>query len=160
MNRRHGERLFDAARVVDVDARPADLLSMKYRTVTTSLTEFIEAPFYLAPISVAVVAEDGREFYAVNRAHDPARADPWVVENVLAKLPPVGGPSWMSREQIAERLRAFAAGDERPEFWAYFADYDWVLFCWLHGGRMVDMPAHYPKFCMDVNLPRPEGRSF
>lgn len=37
-----------------------------------------------------------------------------------------------------------------PEFWAYFADYDWVLFCWLLGGRMIDIPDGWPMFCMDL----------
>lgn len=38
---------------------------------------------------------------------------------------------------------------EKPEFWAYFADYDWVVLCQLFG-RMVDLPGQWPMFCMDV----------
>lgn len=36
-----------------------------------------------------------------------------------------------------------------PEFWAYFADYDWVVFCWIFG-RMIDLPPNFPKFCLDL----------
>lgn len=114
-------------------------------------TEFIEAPFHLDPVSIALVCDDGREFYAINAEADHSRADPWVVTNVLAKLPPRSDPRWMTRAEIALTMRAFVAGGaETPEFWAYFADYDWVLFCWLLGGRMIDMPNGWPMYCMDL----------
>lgn len=114
-------------------------------------TEFIEAPFYLEPISIAVVAEDGREFYAVVEEFDVSRADPWVIKNVIPKLPPRGTPCWMSKTNIASNLRTFIEnGKTIPEFWAYFADYDWILFVWLLGGRMVDLPKDWPKFCLDL----------
>ncbi|WP_428743140.1 hypothetical protein [Tenacibaculum sp.] len=37
----------------------------------------------------------------------------------------------------------------KPEFYAYYADYDWVLFCWLFG-RMVDLPNGFPMYCKDL----------
>lgn len=37
----------------------------------------------------------------------------------------------------------------QPEFWAYFADYDWVVFCSLWG-RMLDLPVGFPKYCRDL----------
>lgn len=36
-----------------------------------------------------------------------------------------------------------------PKFYAYYADYDWVVFCWLFG-RMIDLPKGFPKFCNDL----------
>lgn len=36
-----------------------------------------------------------------------------------------------------------------PEFYAYFADYDWVAFCWLYG-RMIDLPTGFPMYCRDI----------
>jgi hypothetical protein len=36
-----------------------------------------------------------------------------------------------------------------PEFYAYFADYDWVVFCWIFG-RMIDLPESFPMFCLDL----------
>lgn len=36
-----------------------------------------------------------------------------------------------------------------PEFYAYYADYDWVVFCWLFG-RMIDLPKGFPKYCKDL----------
>jgi hypothetical protein len=39
--------------------------------------------------------------------------------------------------------------DTKPEFWAYYADYDWVVFCQLFG-NMMDLPSYFPKFCRDL----------
>lgn len=39
--------------------------------------------------------------------------------------------------------------DDHPEFWAYYADYDWVAFCWLFG-TMLELPEGWPMFCMDL----------
>ena len=36
-----------------------------------------------------------------------------------------------------------------PEFYAYYADYDWVVFCWLFG-KMMDLPKGFPMYCKDL----------
>ena len=36
-----------------------------------------------------------------------------------------------------------------PQFYAYYADYDWVVFCWLFG-RMIDLPKGFPMYCIDL----------
>lgn len=36
-----------------------------------------------------------------------------------------------------------------PEFYAYYADYDWVVFCWLFG-NMIDLPDGFPMYCKDL----------
>lgn len=45
-----------------------------------------------------------------------------------------------------EMVRAMELG---PKFVAYFADYDWVCFCTLHGG-MMKLPSTYPWYCIDL----------
>ena len=35
------------------------------------------------------------------------------------------------------------------EFYAYYADYDWVAFCWLFG-KMIDLPKGFPMYCKDL----------
>jgi len=35
------------------------------------------------------------------------------------------------------------------EFYAYYGDYDWVVFCWLFG-RMIDLPKGFPMYCKDL----------
>jgi len=37
----------------------------------------------------------------------------------------------------------------RPEFYAYYADYDWVVFCWLFG-KMINLPKGFPMYCRDL----------
>ena len=37
----------------------------------------------------------------------------------------------------------------QPEFYGYYADYDWVLFCSLFG-RMIDLPKGFPMYCRDL----------
>lgn len=39
---------------------------------------------------------------------------------------------------------------EPPQFYAYFADYDWVAFCWIFG-KMIDLPKEFPMYCIDLN---------
>lgn len=36
-----------------------------------------------------------------------------------------------------------------PEFYGYYADYDWVVFCSLFG-RMIDLPKGFPMYCRDL----------
>lgn len=36
-----------------------------------------------------------------------------------------------------------------PEFYAYYSDYDWVLFCSLFG-KMIDLPKGFPMYCIDL----------
>lgn len=39
--------------------------------------------------------------------------------------------------------------DVTPTFYAYYADYDWVAFCWLFG-NMMDLPKGFPMYCNDL----------
>ena len=108
-------------------------------------TEFVEDGKTIDLISIGAVREDGQTFYAENSECDLTRADPWVHENVVPHL--VGGQDRMSRWCIAEALRAFAGS--KPEFWAYYADYDWVVLCQLYG-RMIDLPKGWPMYWRDL----------
>jgi len=116
-------------------------------------TEFIErGPAYpIRLLSIGIVSEDGRELYCeINNAalqiHQDFQqhGDPWLTENVLPHI----GRNGMTREEIATRILAFI-GDDTPEFWAYFADYDWVVLCQIFG-RMIDLPKGWPMHCLDL----------
>lgn len=108
-------------------------------------TEFIEDGITIDLISIGAVREDGLTFYAENRNCRLDRASDWVKENVVPKL---GGlPCLLFKSDIAERFLAFAG--EKPEFWAYYADYDWVVLCQLYG-TMMQLPPGWPKYCLDV----------
>ncbi|MCK1445448.1 3'-5' exoribonuclease [Bradyrhizobium sp. 48] len=108
-------------------------------------TEFIEDGKTIDLISIGMVSEDGNTFYAENSECDRDRASPWVKENVFPHLR--GGSFLWNRRDMAEYIVAFAG--KKPEFWAYYADYDWVVLCQLFG-TMMELPEGWPMYCRDV----------
>jgi hypothetical protein len=107
-------------------------------------TEFIEDGRTIDLLSIGVVREDGATYYAEPAETDRSRASEWVQANVL---PWLDGPV-VPRAVIAEQLVKFAGPE--PEWWAYYADYDWVVLCQLFG-TMMDLPKGWPMFCLDLN---------
>ena len=107
-------------------------------------TEFIDDGKYIELISIGMIDENGRTYYAENEECDLNRVCEWVQKNVV---PHLTGPK-KSRKEISEDIFRFAGAN--PEFWGYYADYDWVIMCQLFG-RMMDLPPHWPMFCRDVN---------
>jgi len=164
-------------------------------------------------ISIGIVAEDGREYYAISKDFNLKEAWSrfelkddydvngdlvknikkvyWLRENVLKpiyyeligkdinfhdydkfftyksfkKLIKKHGKT---NKQIAEEIKLFVVGDYNhsdlagksfyqavsaknnpPKFYAYYADYDWVGFCWLFG-LMMDLPKGFPMYCNDL----------
>ena len=157
-------------------------------------TEFIEDGKTIDLISIAIVCEDGREYYAVNKDCNFSKTSNWVLENVLLpmgldrkglKAVNPSDPSCSplckqalldsrSKKQIAHEIIEFVYEKDyspepmlTPEFWAYYADYDWVVFCQLFG-TMMDLPSGFPMFCFDIKqehcrlgsppLPRQKGK--
>jgi hypothetical protein len=112
-------------------------------------TEFYEDGKTIDLISIGIVAEDGREYYAVSREAHLDRVSGWVRENVLPSLPPQTDAAWKTRDQITTDLRSFLLVDGKPEVWGYYADYDWVVLCQLFG-TMMQLPEGFPRFCMDL----------
>lgn len=112
-------------------------------------TEFIERPGRLDLISIGVVGEDGREFYAVSGEFDHSAASDWVKANVLAKLEPP--TTWKLLETIRLQLLDFLKPSvESPiELWGYYSAYDHVALCWLFG-TMMDLPAGMPMWTNDI----------
>lgn len=108
-------------------------------------TEFIEDGRTIDLISIGAVREDGAQLYFENSQCDLNRASSWVQENVITHLQ--GGNMLASRARIAVEMLEFA--EINPEFWAYYADYDWVVLCQLYG-TMMQLPAGWPKYCRDV----------
>jgi hypothetical protein len=130
-------------------------------------TEFIEDGKTIDLISIGMVAEDGRQYYAQLIEADHDKASPWVKENVIEKLLPCpnshNGASgkfwhdhscnhldcpWRSRHEVKRELLNFV-GRDKPEFWAYYADYDHVALCQLFG-TMMSLPTGWPKYTRDV----------
>lgn len=134
-------------------------------------TEFLEDGSTIELISIGIVADDGRTYYAVNRDAPWKRIakHKWLIDNVVPSLPQLHGdarlhhgkrgplgildlhhPSVKNRRGIATDVQRFLlAGDTAPELWAYYAAYDHVALCQLWG-RMVDLPAGVPMYTHDL----------
>ncbi|CAM3117126.1 polyadenylate-specific 3'-exoribonuclease AS [Tsukamurella hominis] len=112
--------------------------------------EFIEDGRVIDLVSIGIVGEDGREFYAVSTEFDPERAGPWVRANVLPKLPPPASKSWQSRAAIRDDVLDFlTAGPGDIELWAWVAAYDHVALCQLWG-PMTALPRSMPRFTREL----------
>lgn len=111
-------------------------------------TEFIESgrQYPIQLISIGIVSQDGREYHAISSEFDPDSASPWVKENVLSKLE--RGMERKTVDVIAQEIIRFV-GTEKPVFYGYYADYDWVVFCQLFG-LMIDLPKGWPMYCRDL----------
>lgn len=196
-------------------------------------TEFIEGFYkplfgkrrhFIDLISIGIVCEDGREYYAISKDFDLKSVwnkydfkkvkvsgdskniypegyymekNYWLRDNVLkqifedwrnnynGRIVRTGLPfpledrkmtfkkmkkvifkyAGKSNKQIAEEIEWFIRRDHhvncntnelvddkthKPvEFYGYYADYDWVLFCSLFG-RMIDLPKGFPMYCKDL----------
>lgn len=112
--------------------------------------EFIEDGRTVDLVSIGVVDETGREFYAVSTQFDPARAIDWVRRHVLDKLPPPADPAWRPPERIRDDLLAFLTEPGEPiELWAWMAAYDHVALAQLWGD-MRALPRVIPRFTHEL----------
>lgn len=131
-------------------------------------TEFLEDGRTIDLISIGMVTEDGREYYAVNRDMPVrrVRGSKWLMENVVPSLPKgsgdlnnsmssrwlfhYGDPVVKRRNRIAREVQEFivAAGPD-VELWAWFAAYDHVVLAQLFG-PMVSLPHGIPMWTNDL----------
>lgn len=125
-------------------------------------------------ISIGIVAEDGREFYAENRDFDWRRVprDHWLQDNVRPYLwgdprpflpeephpwksfwhDPANHGGFWDPDTIAKQIQYFVDPGQnrnRDQFYGWYCDYDWVVFCGLFG-RMIDLPAGFPMYMRDL----------
>jgi hypothetical protein len=162
-------------------------------------------------ISIGIVAEDGREYYAISKDFNLKEAWNrydirtmtnlpgdmssnkmkvyWIRENVLLPIYNEMLEKWnkdtvyyigdfsyktfkyllkiygKTNKEIAEEVKHFChcefhlakskgsldftKQEAIPEFYAYFADHDCFVFCWLFG-KMMDLPKGFPMYCNDL----------
>lgn len=113
-------------------------------------TEFLERGygFPIELISIGMVSEDGKEYYAANADFDLAKATPWLKQNVVPYLPSKGSDDWKHPIQIRLDLLDFV-GHRIPHLWANYAAYDHVLLTQILGGFEA-YPESWPKFTLDI----------
>jgi hypothetical protein len=139
-------------------------------------TEFIENGITIDLMSIGIVCEDGRTYYAQNHECKFEKASDWVWRNVFPSLThfnmngdrgcnqmekmghepltgKCGDPTcpWRYHWEIRNEVREFMSIEKfgKPEVWGYYADYDWVVFCQLFG-TMMELPKGFPMYCRDL----------
>lgn len=132
-------------------------------------TEFHEDGKTIDFISIGILAEDGREFYAVSNEFDTRRVakNDWLMENVMNSIDHdqfitydfdgtpavrdiyVTDKAAATRRQIAVDLMGFVGYDRKPEFWAWYSAYDHVCLAQIYG-KMIDLPGLIPMYTNDI----------
>lgn len=115
-------------------------------------TEFIEDGDRLTLLSIGVVCEDGREFYAINADVPDWSLTPWLRDNVATRWKPSGHIEWRaSLLDIRAALLDFTNEKLPTEWWAYYGAHDWVALCNLMGG-MMKLPDGWPWLYRDLRV--------
>lgn len=111
-------------------------------------TEFNQTIEPIQLISIGIVREDEKEFYA-ELEFDAMRVDDWLRANVLPHLGQCHTTrTGLSVPQCRKMVEEFTRDDPSCEFWGYYADYDWYLLTRMWG--FVNMPKNFPKLCFDL----------
>jgi hypothetical protein len=131
-------------------------------------TEFIDNGKTVRLISIGMVREDGKEYYAINE--DPnvviaASRVPWLRVNVMPYLPLIyrdsedfipqwdtGKPDFQNvktKDRIALDIADFIREVPDPRLWGWFSAYDHLVLSQLYG-RMLDMPNGIPQRTNDL----------
>jgi hypothetical protein len=123
--------------------------------------EFDENGQTIKPISLGMVAEDGRELYLVNESYFKqmekglVKPNPWVIENVIKKISPEARNFYgRALNNFGEIVLKFISDNGKyreryeVELWGHFAAYDHVALAQLFG-PMINLPKPIPMFTND-----------
>lgn len=94
-------------------------------------TEFTGLHQNTTLISIGIVDENGREFYAELNDYDKDQLDPWISENVIDNLT---GQNTIDSESLKSQLVTWLKTYDEVEVWSDCLAYDWVLFDAIFGG--------------------------
>lgn len=124
--------------------------------------------------------------YCISSEYEYEKADDWVKKNVIqpmfeeeckkseslvltSDISSFHKIAGIPKSAIKDEIIRFCKPKlySTPEFWAYFAAYDWIAFAQVFG-KMLDLPEGYPMFCLDLKqemylkgiskLPEPKGQ--
>lgn len=108
--------------------------------------EFDDEHGQLEPISIGIVCEDGRTYYAVNSDYNEEHTSPWLKQNVIPYLGNERKPLSIIR---AEVLTFVSSGGSSPEWYAWYAAGDFMLLIRLMGG-WNSFPSSWRLYCTDL----------
>ena len=113
-------------------------------------SEFVDDGKAIDLISIGIVAEDGRTYYAQSAEFlKDGKPTLWIWENVIPHL----DNHWLERARIKEEIVTFLDPEKygKPELIGWCSGYDFVVFCQLFG-TMMDLPAGYPHYIKDLQF--------
>lgn len=110
-------------------------------------TEFIVNGNYDELVSIGIIKETGEEYYAITNEFDNLEADNWVKENVLQKLEKdLPRKNYLT---IKKEIINFVGKNEKAQFWAYNASFDWYFFIKIFN-TMGELPDNFENCCFDI----------
>ena len=127
-------------------------------------TEFTGLHKNTTLISIGLVAEDGKTFYAEFSDYDECQCDKWIQENVLANLKYANAPYseplvninknhtnvYGDKNYIRDKLYEWLSPYDNVELVSDVCHYDMVLFIDIFGGAF-DLPKNVNPACHDIN---------
>lgn len=116
--------------------------------------EFIEYPGVVDLISIGLVSDDDRTYYAINKDCNFSKANEWVRNNVLAALPPYNPLPNQVSPRVWEESRAWKSREDIMLDVAYFMkcrfDYTYYL---RHG-----LAGWWDRFCLNLGVDCGRGK--
>lgn len=124
-------------------------------------TEFTGLHKNTTLISIGLISENDRTFYAESTDYDRGQVDDWIKENVVSKLIylPANGKTIDSQDpqhwticadilEIRRQLERWLNQFNEPiEIWSDCLAYDWVLFCDIFGHAFkIPQSVYYIPF--------------
>lgn len=111
-------------------------------------------------ISIGLVDEKGRTFYAEFIDYDKSQCDDWINENVISHLKFSGEPYGQNngydtevcqtKEKVKEHLASWLSRYDEVQLVSDVCHYDMVLFIDLFG-TAFDIPSNVNASCHDIN---------
>lgn len=136
-------------------------------------TEFTGLHKNTTLISIGIVSEDGRKFYAELTDYDRNQCNDWFKENVLSNLlldgmgtgigETLDDPSTVmvrgDSQYVSQELNTWFSQFDEIQFVSDVCHYDFVLLIDLitNGGTALDLPENISAVCHDLNQDIAEG---
>ena len=119
-------------------------------------TEFTGLHKNTSLISIGMISEDNRQFYAELTDYDEKQCDGWIVSNVLEHLITddsnyIPNLHIGNKQNISTSLNNWMKQFDYVELVSDVSHYDFVLFIDLFG-TAFDLPENVCQACYDINL--------
>ena len=126
-------------------------------------TEFTGLHQNTTLISIGLISECGKTFYAELTDYDKTQVDDWIKENVINNLKYKGNPPsetfiinnendvecYGNKEHLMRCLKKWLLEFDKIEIWSDCLSYDWVLFCNIFG-HAFNIPENVYYIPLDI----------